>query len=389
MTTNSKPKIPLWRDDRFWRVALQILALVAVIAFLSLLWHNVTVNMRNKGIEFGFSFLNSQASFAIGESLIPYDPAKDAYNRVLLAGLVNSFRVTIAGIVLTTALGIAVGIASFSENWLLRKGSQVYVEIVRNTPLLLQLFFWYRAVFIELPKPENRIELFHSIFLSNRGVFLPWPALTWNLAAWLAVLLAIAIAAVFLGRWRTQLMVEGGQSGQPQFIALLALGIAAILIAIFGLGWQVPQEIQRGVPEGGLQLSIEFSALLAGLVVYTGAYIAEIVRAGIQSVDKGQWEAARALGLHSGLTLRLVVFPQALRVMIPPLNSQYMNLAKNSSLAIAIGYADIYSIASTTYNQTGRPVEVMFIIMVTYLSINLIISLGMNTLNRLVQLKER
>jgi general L-amino acid transport system permease protein len=389
MTTNSKPNIPLWRDERFWRVALQVLAVLATISVLSLLWYNVTVNIRNNNQELGFGFLNSQASFAIQESLIPYDPARDSYTRVLLAGLINSLRVMVVGIILTTLLGVAAGVASFSENWLLRKGSLLYVEIVRNTPLLLQLYFWYRAVFTRFPSPEDRLEFLDSVYLSNRGVFLPWPAMTGRFAVGLGVLGLAAIAAVFLWRWRVKVRVERGQSGELQLLGLGAIAIASLFILLFGLGWQVPQETSPGMIQGGLRLSIEFSALVTGLVVYTGAYIAEIVRAGIQSVSQGQWEAAKALGLPATSMMRLVVFPQALRVIIPPLNSQYMNLAKNSSLAIAIGYADIYSVANTTYNQTGRPVEVMFIVMATYLSINLIISLVMNSLNRVVQLKER
>lgn len=387
--TDQEHSIPLWRDDRFWRITLQVLAVVVVVSILSLLWHNLTVNLGRQGIEFGFDFLNSQASFAIQESLIPYDPAKDSYARVMLAGLVNTIRVIIPGIVLATLLGITVGIASFSENWLLRKGSEVYVEVIRNIPLLLQLYFWYRAVFTQFPNPDERFVWLDSIYLSNRGVFMPWPGLTWSLLAWVITMIVGAIAALFLWKWRTQVMVEGGQSGKPQMYALYGLAIAAVLIVLFGFGWQAPTEPEPGVFQGGLRLSIEFSALITGLVVYTAAYIAEIVRAGIQSVAKGQWEAARSLGLKSGLVMRLVVFPQALRVMIPPLNSQYMNLAKNSSLAIAIGYVDIYSVANTTYNQSGRPVEVMFIIMVTYLIINLLITIVMNVLNRVSQLKER
>lgn len=389
MTTHSEQKTPLWRDDRFWRVTLQLLAVVATIALISLLVHNLNVNMQRSGIKFGFDFLETQASFAIGESIIPYDPAKDTYGRVLLAGLLNTLRVVVAGIVLTTLLGILVGVASFSDNWLLRKSSEVYVEIVRNVPLLLQLFFWYKAVFSQLPQPQERIALPGAIFMSNRGVFLPWPAVNWLLAAWLGVLVAGAIAAAFLWRWRTTVMVERGESGQVQLMALWGIGIGAIAIIILALNWQAPQEIQPGFIQGGLRLSIEFAALLAGLVFYTGAYIADIVRAGIQSVAKGQWEAARAVGLRPGLIMRLVVFPQALRVMIPPLNSQYMNLAKNSSLGAAIAYPEIYNIANTTYNQSGRPVEVMAIIMITYLLINLMISLVMNQFNRMTQLKER
>lgn len=381
--------IPLWRDERFWRVALQVLAIAIVISVISLLTYNVSNNLKRAGIEFGFGFLDTQASFAIGESIIPYDPSRDSYGRVLLAGLVNTLRVIAAGIILTTLVGITVGIAGFSSNWLLRKGSEIYVELIRNVPLLLQLFFWYRAVFSKLPTPTERIEVMGLAFLSNRGVFLPWPKVGWPLAIWCAVLVGLAIAALIVWKIRIKEMVERGSSGQPQLIALWIMAIAALLIITVAFGWEKPTEIELGQITGGLRLTGEFAALLTGLVFYTAAFIAEIVRAGIQAVPKGQWEAARALGLHPGLLMRLVVFPQALRVIIPPLSSQYMNLAKNSSLGAAIAYAEIYNVANTTYNQSGRPVEVMLIIMATYLFMNLLISLGMNQLNRLVQLQER
>ena len=387
MTNSPGDKPPFWRDDRFWRIALQVLAVIAVVTIFAILGSNLNSNMQRSGVKFGFDFLQRNASFAIGESVIPYDPATDSYLQVLLAGLVNTLRVAISGIILTTFVGILAGIAQFSDNWLLNKISLVYVEIVRNTPLLLQLLFWY-GLLIQLPSVENRINLFDSIFLSKRGIYLPWVSFpqAWG---WFAVLFVGAIAAILLWRWRTKIMVEQGASGKPQLIALSSMAVAALLIITIGLGWQAPQVTENGSFVGGLRLSVEFSALLTGLVFYTGGFIAEIVRAGIQSVSQGQWEAANSLGLKSGLVMRLVIFPQALRVMIPPLNSQYQNLVKNSSLAIAVAYPDIYSVANTTFNQTGRVVEVILIIMFTYLFFNLLISSGMNLLNRTVQLRER
>lgn len=297
-------KTPLWRDIRFWRLAIQILALILAIIFIIIISQNLTRNLQQLGIQLGFDFLKNQASFDIGETFISYQPT-DHYSRALLVGLVNSLRVSIAGLILTTIVGVTAGIARLSDNWLVRNLSLLYIEIFRNTPLLLQLLFWYFAIFINLPKVENKISLFDFIFLS-----------------------------------------------------------------------------QNGLEISGIRLSPEFSTLLIGLTLYTGAFIAEIVRGGIQSVTKGQWEAAASLGFKPGLIMRLVIFPQALRVIIPPLTSQYLNLAKNSSLAIAIGYPDIYLIASTTFNQTGRAVEVMLLIMITYLSISLIISFLMNLFNR-------
>lgn len=385
---NTTPKTPLWRDDRFWKIALQVIVLIAVLSLFTLLGTNLSRNLQQTGgTVFNFNFLNSTAGFGIGESLIPYQPT-DNYSQVILAGLINSLRVMFFGMILTTLLGVTAGITYFSDNWLLRQMTVCYVEVVRNTPLLLQLMFWY-GIFLKLPSIEQTARFFNFIYLNQRGVFVPWPSgnAVWF---WLAVLLITAIASILIWRWRTKIMVEQGKSGQPQLTLLWIIGIAAILIIIFGLGWQRPMPSENGrTIEGGLRMTIEFTTLLVGLVVYTGAYIAEIVRSGIQSVAKGQWEAARSLGLRPGLVMRLVVFPQALRVIIPPLNSQYLNLAKNSSLAIAVAYPDIYSVANTTFNQSGRVVEVMLIIMATYLTIDLLISIAMNGLNRAVQLRER
>ena len=388
MINNPNEKVPLLRDERFWRIALQVLAVIIFIALVT--WFGINFSRSEQGGRIDFSFLEKAASFGISESSIPYDPAKpDPYQQALLVGLVNSLKVMVFGIILTTIVGIAAGIASFSENWLLRQLNRIYVEVVRNTPLLLQLFFWYFAVFFSLPNPENKITLIESIYLSKRGIAMPWPANQVTVWLWLIVLVLGAIAAILIWRWRTKIMEEKGASGRPQLLGLIAMGIAGVLIILFGLNWQIPKPDETGEIFDGINLTLEFSALLVGLVFYTGAFIAEIVRGGIESVPKGQWEAARSLGLKSSSSLQLVIFPQALRVMIPALNSQYMNLAKNSSLAIAIGFPDIYSVANTTYNITGRPIEVFILIMTTYLSINIVISLGMNFFNKAVQIKER
>jgi general L-amino acid transport system permease protein len=304
-------KSSFWRDERFWQIAAQVIAILLAVLIITILWSNLIRNLHRLGIEFGFDFLQQQASFDIGETPISYK-ASDTYIRALMVGLINSLRVAITGIFLTTIVGVSAGIARLSENWLVRNIALVYVEIFRNTPLLLQLLFWYFAIFLSFPKVENQISLGGLVYLSQNGIKLPW-----------------------------------------------------------------------------FTFSSEFSALLLGLTFYTGAFIAEIVRGGIQSVPKGQREAAQSLGLKPGLVMRLVIFPQALRVIIPPLTSQYLNLTKNSSLAIAIGYPDIYFVASTTFNQTGRAVEVMLLIMLTYLTLSLIISIVMNLFNQAVQIKER
>lgn len=385
--------IKLLRDDRFWKIAGQAIALISVIVIIAILWDNLTANYSQLGITFGFDFLNSQASFDIGEKVIDYSP-ENSYRQAYLVGLVNSFRVMGIGIIVATIAGLTVGIASLSDNWLLRTLAGLYVEIIRNTPLLLQLFFWYFAVFIALPKLEENPQMSGPFYLTNRAIALPWLATLPGFEIWLIFLAVGCLGAIGLWLWRDRVMLEQAQPGRQLFWALGAIGLSAILALIITRNLPFRLDIPRLTAdlqlEGGLQLSPEFGALVTGLSLYTGSYIAEIVRAGIQSVPKGQSEAAKSLGLQSGTMMRLVILPQALRVIIPPLTSQYLNLAKNSSLAVAIAYPDVYFVvASPTLNQTGRAIEAMLIIMVTYLTISLIISLFMNWYNQSVQLKER
>ncbi|MBD3881567.1 ABC transporter permease subunit [Phormidium tenue FACHB-886] len=385
---DSNDKIPFWRDERVLRIVFQAIVALIVLGIFAYLLSNLFRNLQAQGRPFNFSFLNQGAGFNIGESLVPYQ-TNDSYAWALTVGFINTLRLILVGFVATTIIGVVAGIASFSDNWLLRKLNLIYVEIVRNTPLLLQLFVWYFAVFFGFSQRAQTTRLPGSVFISKRGIVIPWPADT--PVAWtsFAVLVIGAIVAYFIWRWRIKLMEERGASGKPQLFTLIGMGVAGLIILLFGLGWQFPTLDASGSATGGLRLTLEYSAMLAGLSFYTGAFIAEIVRAGIQSVSKGQWEAAKALGLQAGSSMRLVVFPQALRVIIPSLNSQYMNLAKNSSLALAIGYPDIFATFQTTQNQTGRSVEGILIIAASYLILNLIISVAMNTLNRSVQLKER
>lgn len=385
--------IKLLRDDRFWKIAGQAIALIVVIAVAAILWDNLTANYAQLGIAFGFDFLNSQASFDIGEKVIDYNP-ENSYRQAYFVGLVNSFRVMGIGIIFATIAGLTVGIARLSDNWLLRTLAGFYVEILRNTPLLLQLFFWYFAVFISLPKLEDNQQMRGPIFLTNRGIAVPWLAALPGWEIWLILLTVGVLAAAALWKWRARVAIEQAQPGRPLLWALSAIGLTALSASIVTRNLPFRLDVPRLSAdlqlEGGLKLTPEFAALIAGLSLYTGSYIAEIVRAGIQSVPKGQSEAAKSLGLKSGTMMRLVILPQALRVIIPPLTSQYLNLAKNSSLAVAIAYPDVYFVvASPTLNQTGRAIEAMLIIMVTYLTISLIISLFMNWYNQTVQLKER
>jgi len=383
----------LLRDDRFWKIAGQAIALILVIVVAAILWDNLSANYSQLGIAFGFDFLNSQASFDIGEKVIAYNP-ENSYRQAYIVGLINSFRVMEIGIILATIAGFTVGIARLSDNWLLRNLAGLYVEILRNTPLLLQLFFWYFAVFISLPKLEENPQMSGPVYLTNRGIALPWLAVLPGFEIWLILLTVGVLVAAGLWQWRARVMIEQAKPGRQLFWALSAIALSAILAFIITRNLPFRLDIPRLTAdlqlEGGLKLTPEFAALVTGLSLYTGSYIAEIVRAGIQSVPKGQSEAGKSLGLTSETMMRLVILPQALRVIIPPLTSQYLNLAKNSSLAVAIAYPDVYFVvASPTLNQTGRAIEAMLIIMVTYLSISLIISLFMNLYNQTVQIKER
>jgi len=381
-------KVPIWRDERYVQIAFQAIVLLIILVVVQLCFGNMFKNLEQQGRQFSFTFLLSQSGFNIGETLVPYDTTSPYYWAFFVSFL-NALRLILVGIVATTVLGVIAGVASFSDNWLLRKLNLVYVEVVRNTPLLLQLFVWYFAVFFGFSDKGKTSQLPGSIFVSKKGIVIPWPASSPLLGVLLGILLVGAIAAYLIWQRRITRMEEQGASGRQEQLVLFSMAAVGLLVVLFGLGWEVPKMSAAGNVEGGLRVSVEYGAMLFGLVFYTGAFIAEIVRAGIQSVSKGQWEAARALGLPTSSAMRLVVFPQALRVILPSLSSQYINLAKNSSLALAIGYPEIFATAQTTLNQSGRPVEVILLIMAIYLFITLFISFVMNSLNRLVQFKER
>ncbi|MEO1067806.1 MAG: ABC transporter permease subunit [Cyanobacteria bacterium J06638_6] len=376
------------RDERFWKIAFQVITLIVVLALVSFFLSNLNRNLIQQGRAFSFSFLANPAGFSIGESLIQYRP-NDPYWRALIVGLGNTLSLVASGIALTTLLGVLAGVSSFSKNWLVHKLSRVYVGLVRNIPLLLQLFFWYFAIYGALPQPENQIGVLGIAFLNNRGVYIPWASSAVLALLGIVATIAAVIAAFYLWGQRTKIRIETGTGGKPQVIGLAVIGLLWLAIIVLGMNWTIPAGIEGGGVTGGLRLSREFVAALTALVFYTSAFVAEIVRAGIQSVSKGQWEAARSLGLPAGSVMQLVVFPQALRVIIPPMNSEYMNLTKNTSLAFAVAFPEMYSVATTTYNQTGRPVEVFVVLMATYLTLCLLITLVMNQLNRTVQFKER
>jgi general L-amino acid transport system permease protein len=317
---------------------------------------------------------------------------QDTYWRAFVVGVLNTLSVTLIGIVLATLLGVTIGVAQLSSNWLVARLAQGYVAVFRNTPLLVQLFFWYLAVFLQLPRVQEAIALPGPVYLSNRGVAMIGLVPTATTRAWLLVLAGGLVAAGVLVYWLRQ---RQALSGRPS----PALLIGAVLVAAVGLAGLLvlePRPFVIDVPErrglnfrGGWQFVPEYAALLVGLVFYTAAFIGEIVRAGIGGIPKGQAEAARALGFSSGQSMRLIILPQALRIIIPPLTNQYLNLAKNSSLAIAIGFPDLFNIARTTMNQTGQVIQMIGLVMASYLTISLTTSLLMNVYNRRVRLIER
>ncbi|MCL4859255.1 MAG: ABC transporter permease subunit [Caldilineaceae bacterium] len=463
--------VPFYRDVRILAILAQVAFVLVVVAAGAFFINNLVVGLRASNIPLGWNFLRQEAGFEIAEG--PLFSPSESYARAFAVGVSNTVRVAIVGIVLATLLGLLVGIARLSNNWLVRTLATVYVEIVRNTPLLVQLFFWYFAVILKLPDIRSSAEWAGVALLSNRGIALTWPRISatgQGLVYWLAAAVVAALLVGVLARRR------GAAQGRPQsglapgllaMVILAAVGfgittvtgalpenaiytlhrgdrgvlfvdhngngvfnrgvdqpLAYVPVTLFAedgsllgvtstdgegafrfynlaaegarLTWEAPPVIVWDEPllqgfnyQGGQRLSPEFAALLFGLTIYTAGFIAEIVRAGINAVAKGQWEASRALGLKSGETLRLIVLPQALRVIIPPLTSQYLNLTKNSSLAIAVGYPDLFNVSRTIFNQSGATVQMFVLIMATYLALSLLTSTFMNWYNRRMALVER
>jgi general L-amino acid transport system permease protein len=383
--------VPLWRDVVVLQWVAQILSAVLVLVFMWFFVSNVLRGAEARGLSWSYNFLSEAAGFPISESIIPYDEARP-FGYAFIVGVLNTLKVALVGIVFATLLGIIAAVARLSTNWLVSKIASVYIEIIRNVPLLVQLFFWYFGFFQALPPVQEATKLPGPIYLSQRGLYMIWFEPTPTFWIWMifvgAALVAASVLYVILSRHQTRT----GRTTYP-----VATGLV-VLIALPVAGWFLAGDsplittiptLQTFNFEGGLRLTPEFAGLLVGLVVYTGAFIAEVVRAGILAVNKGQFEAARALGLTPMQVLRLVVFPQALRVIIPPLISQYLNLTKNSSLAILIGYADVFFVGRTIINQSGRAVPVFLLIMAIYLTISLITSIIMNIYNRRVRLVER
>lgn len=472
MSARSLPRdtTPFYRDTRILALIAQILFALVVVLLLGYLIRNMLVGLRASNIPIGWSFLQQEAGFAISEG--PTFSPSDTYLKAYLVGVANTLRIAASGIVLATLLGLLIGLARLSSNWLLRNLAVGYIDLIRNTPLLVQLFFWYFAVILKLPDVQESVSIPGLGYLSNRGTAFTWIYISETGRPWLYWLLAGAVVALAVGFVRRRQLARAGRVGSSLSWMLLAFAVVAVVgyvvtSAMATLPNNVAYELRRGdrgtlfvdadgdgdytdavdrllayvpvtllgedgaalgtavtdadgefrffeLPEGnaitwespgplvisrpeiqgfnfrnGLSLSPEFFALLLGLVIYTGAFIAEIVRAGINAVAKGQWEASRALGLTAGQTLRMIVLPQALRVIIPPMTSQYLNLAKNSSLAIAVGFPDLFNVSRTMFNQSGAAIQVFIMIMSTYLTISLLTSFFMNWYNKRVALVER
>lgn len=369
----------------------QIIAVAIVVGIAVYLIHNTVTNLSNRGITSGFAFLDRSAGFGIVQHLIDYEQG-DTYGRVFVVGLLNTLLVSALCIVFASFIGFFLGLARLSDNWLLRKLSTFYIETFRNIPPLLQIFFWYFAVLRNLPGPRQAVNAFDLLFLSNRGLYIPSPQLGEGVLAFIGALLLALIISAGLYRYNKMHQIKTGQLRRTWPYALGLLFLLPLLAHwLFGaaLHWDVPA--LRGFNfRGGMVLIPELAALTLALSVYTSAFIAEIIRAGIQSVPYGQHEAARSLGIPNPVTLRQVIIPQAMRVIIPPLTSQYLNIVKNSSLAAAIGYPDMVSLfAGTVLNQTGQAIETIAITMSVYLIISLTISLLMNIYNRRIALVER
>ena len=379
-----------WNDPDNRAIVYQAVALGMVALVGYFLFSNTLANLARQSIATGFGFLDKEASFEIAEAFISYSSA-DSYGKALLVGMLNTLKVAAIGIVLTIVLGTVIGVARLSSNWLVSRLAAVYIEVLQDVPVLLQLFFWY-SVFNEIfPSPRQALNPMEGLFFCNRGMFFTVPA-AHPAHGWMALAFGVAVVlVVLLRRWAKRRQDE---TGDPFPLVRVSAGLLLGLPLFVWLAFGAPMEMD--VPklagfnfEGGMNFSPEFGALLLGLVLYTAAFVAEIVRAGIQSVSHGQTEAAMSLGLKPGLVLNLVILPQALRVIIPPLTSQMLNLTKNSSLAVAIGYPDFVSVANTTINQTGQAIEGILLIMLVYLTLSLLTSLFMNWYNKKTKLVER
>lgn len=370
------------------RIAGQIAFTVAIAIVLREMFLNASFALAERGRDLSYSYLDNRAGFNIKETVLNYS-ANQPFYRAFLAGATNAILVAVVGIILATIVGLFLGVARLSPNWLLRRIAQVYVEVFRNTPLLVQVIFWYVAVILAVPTIDKSLSLFGLAFVSNRGAAIPAVRPDDGFGIWVLIVAAGIAGGVIAWRWRTRV---NEATGVPHHRGPIAAGVVVVVAVVGYLALLGPFTIET--PEvgefsysGGLQMSPEFAGILVALVIYTAAFIGEIVRGSLLAVSKGQKEAAEALGLKPGQQLRLVVLPQAMRIAIPPINNQYLNLWKNTSLAFAIGYPENINISTTMINQAGHELETFGLVVITYLTVSLIVSAIMNFMNRLVALK--
>ena len=388
-------RVPLLYDPKIRALAAQVLLILAVVWFGYEIVSNTVTNLAKQNIATGVGFLSNTAGFGVVATLGTWAVGyveESSYGAAFLVGLINTLAVAVVGIVFATILGFILGVARLSPNWIISRLATLYVEVLRNIPLLLQIFFWYFAVLRSLPSPRQSLDLGAGTFINSRGMFMPMPVPEAGFGATPWAFLVACIGAYFIARWARKRQYETGQQFPVFWTSVgLIIGLPLIVFLIGGapLTFEVP--VLRGFNfQGGMVLIPEYVALLLALTLYTATFIAEIVRAGILAVSHGQTEAAHALGLRGMPTLRLVIIPQAMRVIIPPLTNQYLNLTKNSSLAVAIAYPDLVSVfAGTTLNQTGQAVEVLLITMAVYLTLSILTSLFMNWYNARMALVER
>ena len=388
---SAPPKPSIWNDPFYRSLFFQFSAFVVVVLLGKYLFDNTTENMARQGIASGFGFMGSVSGFDVTSSLVEYN-ASSTYGQAFLVGLLNTLLVSAVSIFLATMIGFVIGIARLSSNWLIAKMATVYIEVLRNIPLLLQIFFWYFAVLQALPSPRQSLSLGEAIFLNVRGLYFPAPTMEPGSSYVIAALIFGVIASLLINVWaNNKQRLTGQQTPMGRIVLGLVVGLPLVVYFLAGMPISLNYPELKGFNfRGGISIIPELAALLLALSVYTASFIAEIVRSGINAVSHGQTEAAMSLGLPRSKTLKLVVIPQALRIIIPPLTSQYLNLTKNSSLAMAIGYPDLVSVfAGTTLNQTGQAIEIIAMTMGVYLTLSLITSALMNLYNRKVALVER
>lgn len=384
------PKVAFFNDPRVRSIGVQAILIAVIVFFGWQMVQNTLTNLEKANIASGWSFLDTTAGFDLSFTLIPYSESS-TYGRAIMVGILNTLLIAFCGIITATIIGFLVGVMRLSKNWLVAKVAEIYIEVVRNVPLLVQMFIWYKVVLAALPSPRNAWSIADTVFLSNRGITIP--KFIWGDGAWMISVAVIAsiVGIVVLRKWAHKRQEATGEQF-PVFLTSLGILFGVPLLTFFLLGspveFEIPEQGKFNL-RGGVGLVPEFAALYFALSIYTASFIAEIVRSGILAVNKGQTEASYALGLRPNPALRLVVIPQAMRVIIPPLASQYLNLTKNSSLAVAIGFPELVAAGGTVMNQSGQAVEIIVIWMVVYLTISLLTSAFMNWFNSRMKLVER